>query len=158
MVDFLYILKMLDPNIISHINLMHWLFQSIAMGITAFLLPGLRITGLLGGFLAVAAIAFINAHLWDAALFFQVPHSLTSQAVIVLLTNGIIFWIVVKILPSIEIDGFLPAIAAPIIFTVISVLLDKYLPLIDWESLWQILQDNFLKIKNLVSNEQTLTP
>ena len=144
-----------DITILSQVNLTHWVIQSIAMGLTAFLLPGLRVTGLFGGALAVLALAFVNTHLWDAALFFHVPDHFSTQAGLIFLANGLIFWIIVKLLPGIEVDGFLPALAAPLIFTVTGVLIDKYLPLIDWNALWVSIQSAFHKVRSLVSEPQS---
>ena len=37
-----------------------------------------------------------------------------------------------KLLPGIEIDGLLPALAAPIVFTGVSLVVDRYRRTIDW--------------------------
>lgn len=110
-----------------------WLIQTVAMLLTAALLPKLRVTSIFGAILAVAALGFINTKIWDAALFFQIPDGFTSHAVALLLANGVLFWVVVKILPGIEIDGLLPALVAPIVFTVFSLVLTRYGKDIDWE-------------------------
>jgi len=102
------------------------------MLITAFLLPGLRVTSIFGAVLCVVALAFINAHLWSAALFFHVPMELSIHAVALLGANGAIFWIIVKLLPGIEISGILSAILAPVAFTVIAILIQIYMSEIDW--------------------------
>lgn len=117
---------------LSHINLQIWILQVIAMLITAILLPGLTVSGPLGALIGVVGLAFVNAHLWDAALFFSLPDSASLHAILLLLANGIIFWIVVKILPGIDVTGILPTFIAPVLFTVISVLLTTYAKDIDW--------------------------
>lgn len=104
--------------------------------LTAFILPNFTISGPLGALIAVIALAFVNTHLWDAALFFSIPSSFTTQAILLLLANGVIFWILVKILPGIEVQGFLPALAAPVVFTVTSVILQNYLKDVDWSKVW----------------------
>lgn len=102
------------------------------MGLTALLLPGLRITNPLGALAAVVALAFVNSHVWDAALFFSVPNTLSSHALLLVLSNGAIFWLIVKILPGIESDGILTALVAPILFTVLSLAIHTYGKNIDW--------------------------
>ncbi len=74
----------------------------------------------------VIALALVNAHIWDAALFFSVPESFSTQALTLLIANGAIFWVLVKILPGIEIDGILTAFIAPSIFAVCSYLIGQY--------------------------------
>ena len=103
-----------------------WVLQTAAMGLTAALLPKLRITGPLGALLTVAALALMNATVWDAGLFASLPGSFSTQTLGLLLANGVLFWVLVKLLPGIEVDGFLPALAAPVIYTGLSVLISQY--------------------------------
>ena len=103
----------------------HWVLQAIAMAITAMIIPRLEITSLFGALSTVLALALVNATLWDAALFFSVPNSLTSHAFILFLANGVLFWVLVKLLPGIEVEGVLPAILAPIVFTALSLIISK---------------------------------
>ena len=121
---------MLNP--IPLINFNYWFLQTLAMMFTAFLLPGLKITGPLGALTTVVALAFVNANLWDAALFFHVPASFTMQAALLFITNGVIFWVLIKLLPGISVNGLLPAFVAPIVFTVCSVLIASYFKHVDW--------------------------
>ncbi len=114
-----------DINIVQY-YFNYWFLQSLAMALTVALLPNLRLTGIAGATLMVAGLALVNSFVWDAALFFQVPNSLTSHAVVLMVANGVIFWILVKLLPSIEIDGIVPAILAPIIFSVFSMFIMQY--------------------------------
>jgi len=120
------------------INLNYWILQSIAMGLTALFIPGLRVTSIFGPLGSVVTLAFINAHVWDAALFFQLPTSLTAQTFTLLISNGLIFWIIVKLLPGIEINGILPALIAPVLFTLLSVLIAYYGRNIDWLNIGQL--------------------
>jgi putative membrane protein len=113
----------------------YWIVQTAAMMLTALLIPNLRITSIFGALLVVFALGLVNATVWDAALFFQVPQAVTTQALVLLLANGAIFWVLVKILPGIEVDGVLPALVAPIVFTLISLLVSRHGRDIDWVGL-----------------------
>lgn len=114
------------------LNINYWVLQTLAMLLTAFLIPNLTITNPLGALLTVVALAFINSSIWDAALFLQVPDSITMHTAMLFLSNGLIFWILVKLLPGIECKGFLPALIAPVVFTLCSLVISKYLQHIDW--------------------------
>jgi uncharacterized membrane protein YvlD (DUF360 family) len=116
------------------VNLSYWLLQTFAMLVTALLIPKLRVDGPIPAFLTVLALAFVNAHIWDTALFFKVPDTLSSKALTLLLTNGAIFWIIVKVLPGIECEGILPALIAPIVFTFTSFIISEYGSTIDWSA------------------------
>ena len=110
----------------------YWLFQTLAMMATCFLIPKLKVTGPIAALATVLAIAFVNAHLWNTALFLSIPDSFTLQTAVLLIVNGLIFWVVVKVLPGIEVQGLLPAIAAPVVFTICSLVIQEYGSHVDW--------------------------
>ena len=114
------------------ININYWVFQTIAMLLTALLIPGLKVTGPVGALTTVVALAFVNSKVWDAALFFQIPASISSHAIALVLANGILFWILIKILPGIEVEGFWPAIVAPLVFAACSLAISQFADQIDW--------------------------
>ena len=121
----------------SNININFWVLQTLAMCLTALLIPGLKITNPLGALASFFALAFVNAHIWYAALFFSIPNTLSSQALLLMLSNGAIFWLIVKILPGIETNGVLASLFAPIVFTIFSLLISAYGKNIDWVKLGQ---------------------
>ncbi len=137
----------------------YWILQAIGMWLTTIIIPRLRITGVSGAFLIVIALAMVNATIWDAALFFSIPDMFTAHAMTILLANGVVFWVLVKILPGIEVDGILPAIAAPVVFTLVSLFVNEYLKDVDWIVLGKTaieslagLRDELLKTENAISS------
>lgn len=112
----------------------YWVLQTLAVTLTALLIPRLRITSLFGATAMAGAIALVNATVWNAGLFSFIPSSLSSHALTLLLANGFIFWLLVKLLPGIESDGILPCLIAPIVFTVCSVFINEFGRDIDWIS------------------------
>ena len=129
-----------------HYYLNYWALQTAAMLLTVILVPKLRLTGIKGAVLTVFAISVVNSFLWDAALFFAVPDSLTLHAVLLFLTNGIIFWVLVKLLPGIEVDGVLPALVAPVVFTGCSFVVSNYAGEINWEHVFAVSSDNLVAL------------
>jgi len=126
----------------------HLISQMIAMGITIFILPGLWITGILGAFLILGGVSLVNAFIWDAALFYSIPQTLSIVSVQLFVANGLIFWILVKLLPGIEVKGILPAIFAPILFAVLSGLIHKFAGNVDWVGLIILIFYQIIEIKN----------
>jgi len=116
-------------------NISFWVLQCLAMIVTSWLIPGLRVSSIFGPALAVAALAFINAHVWDAALFFQLPNSFTLHACLLLCANAFIFWVVVKIVPGISVSGVFSSIAAPVVFSACSLLISGRAKDVDWTHL-----------------------
>ncbi len=114
------------------LNLNYWFLQTVAMCLTALFIPGLRVTSPFGALAAVVALAFVNSKVWDAALFFSIPDEFSIKTASLFLTNGVIFWVLVKLLPGIEVKGVLPALVAPLIFTLTSVFISEHAADIDW--------------------------
>jgi len=112
-----------------------WGVQTVAMMVTAALLPGLKISNPLGALLMVISIAISNTLLWDAALFFAIPDNFSSQTATLVLCNGILFLTLVKLLPWIETDRILPCLIAPLVFSVTNVAADRYAKDIPWGKL-----------------------
>ena len=110
----------------------YWLLQTIAMLLTAFILPGLRVTSIFGALCCVLLLGFVNATIWDAALFFHVPDTVSTHSLMLLFSNSVMFWILVKIVPGIEIKGMMAVLVAPIIFTLISLYLHSNFKDVDW--------------------------
>ncbi len=126
----------------------YWVLQSIAMGVTVFLIPKLRVTSIFGPVGAVVALALVNAFIWDAALFFSIPNHLSLQVLLLFLVNGLIFWLIVKLLPGIEVEGILPALIAPVVFTICSVIISSYGKDIDWQKVYDISMTEVSKVKD----------
>ena len=120
------------PLDLSVLNINYWALQTLAMMLTALLIPRLTISGPLGALGTVVALGFINSKIWDTQLFSYIPNTFSSQALALFVVNGIIFWILVKVLPGIEVSGFIPAFVAPIVFTVCSMFINQYAQHIDW--------------------------
>lgn len=135
---------------IPFVNLNYWVLQTIAMLLTALLVPKLKVSGPLGALGAVVALAFVNAHLWDAALFFSLPDSLGYRALLLFVSNGVLFWILVKILPGIEVEGVVAAFVAPLVFTIASILVAEYGQDIDWAKVWDAIVEFVKSVKKEV--------
>lgn len=138
---------------IPSFDLSYWVFQTIAMALTALIIPNLRITSIFGPILAVTALSAINFTVWSSDLFAALPNSLSIQALTLFAVNGAIFWIVVKILPGIESKGFLPALVAPIVFTTCSVFLPQVVTQVDWQAVKTEAQKVIVETKRFVSSD-----
>ncbi|MDD2942539.1 MAG: phage holin family protein [bacterium] len=136
----------------------YWALQTIAMMITSGLLPGLKVTSIGGAFGTVLCIALMNATVWDAALFFQIPESLSAQALVLLLANGLFFWIIVKLLPGIEVDGIASALLAPLIYTACSLIISHYGYRIDWYAVMNFVIEKIGELKDYINAVPAQSP
>ncbi len=109
-----------------------WLYQTASMFITAVLLPGFRVGGPVAAFFVVLALYWVNSYLWDPALFYEIPTSLSSRTFLLIGANGLLFWLMIKLLPGTEIEGVLPALAGPLVYCVVLSMVNEFAPSIDW--------------------------
>lgn len=121
-------MEIIDPSVIEPYRglINYWGLQTVAMMLTALVIPRMRITSIFGALGIVLALGLVNATVWDTALFFSVPSSFSRHALTLLAANGLLFWVLVKLLPGIEIDGFAPALVAPVVFTALSLAISAY--------------------------------
>jgi uncharacterized membrane protein YvlD (DUF360 family) len=121
-------MEIIDPSVIEPYRglINYWGLQTVAMMLTALVIPRMKITSIFGALGIVLALGLVNATVWDTALFFSVPSSFSRHALTLLAANGLLFWVLVKLLPGIEIDGFAPALVAPVVFTALSLAISAY--------------------------------
>jgi uncharacterized membrane protein YvlD (DUF360 family) len=119
---------------IPSIDFTFWVSQCVAMALAALLIPKLRITSIIGPVLAVATLGLVNTTVWSPELFFSLPKDISSQTLMLLGINGLIFWVIVKLLPGIETDGILPSLVAPIVFTVCALAVPRVIDHVNWNS------------------------
>lgn len=125
-----------------------FVLQTLALLITAFLIPRLEVKGPLSGLFAVLVLAYVNSTIWDWALFLEVPNSLTAHSLILFVANGLLFWVLAKILPGVEIKGILPALVAPLVFSVTSFLLSQYLRDVNWSEILSVITDTIVHLRD----------
>ena len=125
--------------------------QSLAVALTALLIPRLKVTSIFGPIMTVLALAWINTKFWDAALFFKIPNEFSTQMLLLFLINGFIFLLVVKLLPGIEVSGILPALAAPIVFSLSTIIIAEYFTEIDWTAVYNFIVELFAQAKTNVA-------
>lgn len=139
------------------LNFTYWAAQTAAMLLTAWLLPGLTVSGPLPAFATVLGLAFVNSHLWSTALMFHIPDSFAAQSLLLLLANGVIFWIIVKLLPGIEVTSFLAAIAAPVVFSLSAFILQPLIEQTDWVAVFEWIQAAVTQVREYFESA-TSTP
>lgn len=126
------------------------IFQTVAITVTALLLPKLKITSIFGALGMVIALSLLNQQLWSSDLFGYVPDAFSLKSMILLVCNGFIFFLLAKFLPGIEVEGLLTALLAPILFSIFTILAQQYLPLVDWAAVWEGTSNIIVNIKSFV--------
>ena len=85
---------------------------TVAFGITAAIMPGVRVDTVLSGVLAIFLVALFNALIRPVLLLFVAPRSLILTAVVVLVLQVVAFYLVATLSPGVHVDRITTAIIA----------------------------------------------
>src|SRR3954452_21425345 len=105
-----------------------WLILAVAIGITAALLPGVDIDGGFGSVLWIAVIfGLVNAVLGTILRLLTFPLIVLTLGLFALVINAVLIQVTSWISDSLDFDGFLTALLAALIISVITTVLDVIL-------------------------------
>ena len=106
--------------------LVRWALMAIAVGATAWFLPGMEVhQGLLGLFVVSAVLGLVNAIIRPIVLVLTCPLVILTLGLFAIVVNALMLSLTAWLLPNwITIDSFWTTIAASIIISLISWLLN----------------------------------
>ena len=100
--------------------LITWLLASLALLITAYIIPGIKIEGIWTAFFASAALGLINAIIKPVFVFLTLPFTILTLGIFLLFINPIMLWIAGSINPKFKVEGFFSAVLGSIGLTIVS--------------------------------------
>lgn len=104
--------------------LVRLILNAIAIGVAAWLLPGLRLAGPGTALLAGALLGFVNALVRPVLLVLTLPFTLVTLGLFIFVVNAICLWMTAAIVPGFGIDGFWSALFGALVVSVVSWLLN----------------------------------
>src|SRR3954451_18890136 len=103
------------------------LVATIAFGITAAIMPGVRIDTIVSGVLAVFLVGLFNALIRPVLLLFVAPRSLILTTIVVLILQVVGFYVIATISPGVHVDRISTAIIASFVYAAINTALTAIL-------------------------------
>ncbi|NJL00477.1 MAG: phage holin family protein [Spirulinaceae cyanobacterium SM2_1_0] len=102
-----------------------WLVAAGAVLLTAWLVPGLTITGPVAALIAAAVFGLVNAIVKPVLILFTLPLTILTLGLFLLAINAIAFGLVGYLTPGFTVGGFFPALFGSIVLSLLSGLLDR---------------------------------
>lgn len=99
--------------------LLHWLLASLAIGLTAYLVPGFKVSGFFSALLAAVMIGFVNIFIWPLLALLTLPLTIVTFGLFLFIVNAVALKIAAALTPGFAIIGFGPAIIGSIVLTLI---------------------------------------
>jgi putative membrane protein len=101
------------------VYLMHWLVFTLAIGITAWLLPGIRISGFGSALVAALVLGFINTFIRPLLLLLTLPINFLTLGLFTLVINALLIMATSGIVSGFHVDGFWWALLFSIVLAVV---------------------------------------
>ena len=106
--------------------LLTWLATAVSLLITAWIVPGLNITGFSAAAIGAIVLGFVNAIVKPLLVIFTLPLTILTLGLFLLVVNAIAFSLVGYLTPGFEVTGFFPAVFGSIVLSVISGIISQF--------------------------------
>src|ERR1700739_1913764 len=106
--------------------LLKLILSTVAVLITAWLLPGVKIDGnsFFTAFILAVVLAFLNAVLKPILVFLTIPVTILTLGLFYLVINALIVVLASKLVPNFKVEGFFTPLFFSIVLSFISSILD----------------------------------
>ncbi len=102
-------------------NIKHWIVSALAIGITAYLLPGANVT-LLGAIILAVVLGVINVFIKPVVSLLTLPLNIVTLGIFSLIVNALFIILAAKIVPGFSVASFWTAFFFSIILSLINAL------------------------------------
>lgn len=103
--------------------LLNWLISAIAIVISAYILPGIKVPNFTTALVVALVLGILNAVIRPLLLLLTLPVNILTLGLFTLVINAIIILLVASLVPEFQVNGFLSALLFAIILSVINSLL-----------------------------------
>lgn len=102
-------------------SIVHWLLTALAIGIAAYLIPGIEVT-LIGAIVLAVVLGILNAFLKPIINLITLPINVVTLGLFSLVVNALLIMLAGMIVPGFSVDGFWPAFFFGIVVALVSAL------------------------------------
>jgi len=103
------------------------LLNGIAIGVAAWFVPGLKLSGPMAALLAGLILGVVNALVRPVLVVLTLPLTLVTLGLFLFVVNGLCLGLTAALVPGLDIDGFWSAVLGALIVTIVSWILNGVL-------------------------------
>lgn len=96
-------------------TLLHWVLAGVAVYLSAKLVPGFAVRSFGAAVLLALVLAVLNTVAWVVLAPLSIAFSILTLGLGILLINTVVFLLASRIVSGVEVTGFLPALLASIV-------------------------------------------
>jgi putative membrane protein len=101
-------------------TLLHFLVSTLAIIVTAYILPGVHVSGIVAALVLAVVLAAINLFLKPILIFFTLPLTILSLGLWVVILNGFLIYLAAHIVPGFTVNNFWWALLFGIVLAVVN--------------------------------------
>ncbi|MFN8176813.1 MAG: phage holin family protein [bacterium] len=106
--------------------LTHWFVMAVALGVTAWILPGVHLASIGALLVAALVLGFLNAVLKPVLVLLTLPITILTLGVFYLVLNAILFALGATLVPGFRVDGFGWAFLGALVMSLVSTFLGTF--------------------------------
>lgn len=106
--------------------LVHWFSLAVALGVTAWILPGVRLDSAASLLVAALVLGFLNAVLKPVLVVLTLPITILSLGIFYFVLNAILFGMGALLVPGFRVDGFGWAFLGALVMSMLSTFLGAF--------------------------------
>ena len=100
--------------------LINWLINSAALFALPFLMSSVKVNNFGAALIAAVVLALVNTLIKPVLVLLTLPVTFITLGLFILVINALLFWAVAAFLDGIQVNGFVSAFIASIVYSVIS--------------------------------------
>lgn len=99
--------------------LVRWLLTAVALAVTAWIVPGIDVTGAVALIVAALVIGLLNALVKPVLVVLTLPLTILTLGLFLLVLNALLFWLGAALVPGFEVAGFWSAFLGALVMAIL---------------------------------------
>ncbi len=100
--------------------LLTWIINAAALMALPYLMHSVTVTDIGSALIAALVLGLVNTLIRPVLVLLTLPVTFLSLGLFILVINGFLFWLVAQVVGGFHVEGFLSAMLAAILYSVIS--------------------------------------
>ena len=100
--------------------LLTWIINAAALMALPYLMHSVTVTNIGAALIAALVLGLVNTLIRPVLVLLTLPVTMLSLGLFILVINGFLFWGVAQVVSGFHVEGFLSAMLAAILYSVIS--------------------------------------
>jgi putative membrane protein len=107
-------------------TLIHFIVSALAILVTAYILPGVHVDGIVAALVLAVVLGVINTILRPILVFLTLPLTIVTLGLFILVINGLLVMLASYIVPGFSVASFWWALLFGIVLAIVSWVLERF--------------------------------